>query len=132
MIMIAGGTGFGPVKAMVEHAIESGSQRRIDIYWGVRSEQDLYMSLPSEWAEKFKNINFVPVLSRPNEEWKGRTGYVHEAVLEDFETLTEYEVYACGPPEMVKSAANTFVKKGMFENNFFNDSFDFAYQVSES
>jgi len=132
MIMIAGGTGFGPVKAMVEHAIESGSQRRIDIYWGVRSEQDLYMSLPSEWAEKFKNINFVPVLSRPNEGWKGRTGYVHEAVLEDFETLTEYEVYACGPPEMVKSAANTFVKKGMFENNFFNDSFDFAYQVSES
>jgi CDP-4-dehydro-6-deoxyglucose reductase len=90
------------------------------------------MSLPSEWAEKFKNINFVPVLSRPSEEWKGRTGYVHEAVLEDFETLTEYEVYACGPPEMVKSAANTFVKKGMFENNFFNDSFDFAYQVSES
>jgi CDP-4-dehydro-6-deoxyglucose reductase len=132
MIMIAGGTGFGPVKAMVEHAIESGSKRYIDIYWGVKSEQDLYMSLPNEWAEKFEHINFVPVLSSPDEDWKGRVGYVHEAVLEDFKTLTEYEVYACGPPEMVKSAANTFVEKGMLENNFFNDSFDFAYQVGES
>jgi len=130
--MVAGGTGFGPVKAMVEHALESGSQRKIHIYWGARSEQDLYMSLPSEWAEKFDNINFTPVLSMPDDSWKGRTGFVHEAVLADFKTLTNYEVYACGPPQMVRSAANTFVKKGMFENNFYNDSFDFAYQVGES
>ena len=130
MIMIAGGTGFGPVKAMVEHAIESGNRRKIDIYWGARSEQDLYMSLPSEWAEKFDYINFIPVLSMPDDNWQGRVGYVHDAVLTDFETLTDYEVYACGPPEMVKSAANTFVKKGLFEKNFFNDSFDFAHQVS--
>jgi CDP-4-dehydro-6-deoxyglucose reductase len=132
MIMVAGGTGFGPVKAMVEHALESGSQRKIHIYWGARSEQDLYMSLPSEWAEKFDNISFTPVLSIPDDSWKGRTGFVHEAVLADFKTLTNYEVYACGPPQMVRSAANTFVKKGMFENNFYNDSFDFAYQVGES
>ena len=132
MIMVAGGTGFGPVKAMVEHALESGSQRKIHIYWGARSEQDLYMSLPSEWADKFDNINFTPVLSMPDDSWKGRTGFVHEAVLADFKTLTNYEVYACGPPQMVRSAANTFVKKGMFENNFYNDSFDFAYQVGES
>ncbi len=132
MIMVAGGTGFGPVKAMVEHALESDSQRKIHIYWGVRSEQDLYMSLPSEWAENFEHISFTPVLSMPDETWNGRTGYVHEAVLADFKTLTGYEVYACGPPEMVRSAANTFVKKGMFENNFYNDSFDFSYQASES
>jgi CDP-4-dehydro-6-deoxyglucose reductase len=132
MIMVAGGTGFGPVKAMVEHALESGSQRKIHIYWGARSEQDLYMSLPSEWAEKFDNISFTPVLSIPDDSWTGRTGFVHEAVLADFKTLKNYEVYACGPPQMVRSAANTFVKKGMFENNFYNDSFDFAYQVSES
>jgi CDP-4-dehydro-6-deoxyglucose reductase len=131
VIMVAGGTGFGPVKAMVEHLIESGSQRKIDIYWGARSEQDLYMSLPGEWAEKFDHINFVPVLSMPNKDWKGRVGYVHEAVLTDFKTLTNYEVYACGPPAMVRSAANTFVKKGMFEKNFFNDSFDFAYQAGD-
>ncbi len=129
MIMIAGGTGFGPVKAMIEHEIESNSQRKIDIYWGVRSEQDLYMSLPYEWAEKHDHINFVPVLSMPDKSWQGRVGYVHEAVLEDFETLVNFEVYACGPPVMVTSAANTFVKKGMLEKNFFNDSFDFSHQT---
>ncbi len=132
IIMVAGGTGFGPVKAMVEHTLELGSQRDIHIYWGVRSKQDLYMSLPSEWAKEFEHISFIPVLSMPDNSWKGRTGYVHEAVLADFETLTNYEVYACGPPQMVRSAANTFVKKGMFENNFYNDSFDFAYQVGEA
>ncbi|SMN17227.1 CDP-6-deoxy-delta-3,4-glucoseen reductase-like [uncultured Candidatus Thioglobus sp.] len=132
MIMVAGGTGFGPVKAMVEHAFESDSQRKIHIYWGARTEQDLYMNLPNEWAEEFDHISFTPVLSRADDSWKGRTGYVHEAVLADFKTLTNYEVYACGPPQMVRSAANTFVKKGMFENNFYNDSFDFAYQASES
>lgn len=132
MIMVAGGTGFGPVKAMVEHAIESGSKRDIHIYWGVRSEQDLYMMLPSEWAKTYSNISFTPVLSIPDESWKGRVGYVHEAVLSDFDTLKNYEVYACGPPEMVKSAANTFSQKGMFENNFFNDSFDFSYQASKA
>ena len=89
------------------------------------------MSLPSEWAEQFDHINFVPVLSMPDDNWAGRVGYVHEAVLADFDTLTNYEVYACGPPAMVRSAANTFVKKGLFEKNFFNDSFDFAHQASE-
>ncbi|MDC9727010.1 MAG: CDP-6-deoxy-delta-3,4-glucoseen reductase [Candidatus Thioglobus sp.] len=132
MIMVAGGTGFGPVKAMVEHAIESNTQRKIDIYWGARTEQDLYTDLPQTWAKEYDYINFIPVLSQADEQWQGRTGYVHEAVLADFETLTNYEVYACGPPEMVRSAANTFVKKGMFENNFYNDSFDFAYQAGQS
>ncbi len=132
MIMVAGGTGFGPVKAMVEHAIESGSHREIHLYWGARTEQDLYMDLPNEWAKTYDNISFIPVLSRADDQWQGRTGYVHDAVLADFETLTNYEVYACGPPEMVSSAANTFVKIGMFENNFYNDSFDFAYQANES
>ncbi|WP_428086286.1 CDP-6-deoxy-delta-3,4-glucoseen reductase [Candidatus Thioglobus sp.] len=130
IIMVAGGTGFGPVKAMVEHAIESASERNIHIYWGVRSEQDLYMTLPSKWADEFDNISFTPVLSKADESWKGRTGYVHEAVLADFDNLVNYEVYACGPPEMVRFAANTFVKKGLFENNFFNDSFDFSHQAS--
>ena len=132
IIMVAGGTGFGPVKAMVEHAIESESERSMHIYWGVRDKQDLYMQLPYEWANAHKNISFTPVLSQVNDQWQGKKGYVHEVVLDDFETLTDYEVYACGPPEMVRQAANTFVKKGMFEDNFFNDSFEFSYSADTS
>lgn len=126
ILLVAGGTGFGPVKAMVEHAIEAQIDREIFIYWGVRDTQDLYSDLPKQWADAHENIHFVPVLSQSTGHWDGATGYVHEQVLADFETLVDYDVYACGPPQMVKSAANEFVKLGMNERNFFSDAFEFA------
>ncbi len=105
VILVAGGTGFGPIKAIIEHAIANKLNRQIYLYWGVRDEVDFYMDLPSQWANDYDNIHFIPVLSEPNDEWQGRTGFVHESVLNDFDDLTGYEVYACGPPKMVKSAA---------------------------
>jgi CDP-4-dehydro-6-deoxyglucose reductase len=127
VILVAGGTGFGPIKAIVEHAIEINLKRQIYIYWGVRDEVDLYMNLPQQWVNEYNNIHFVPVLSEPNEQWKGRTGFVHESVLVDFDDLTGYEVYACGPPTMVKAAADTFLDQGMIKDNFFSDAFEFAF-----
>ncbi len=127
VILVAGGTGFAPIKSIVEHAVITKLKRQIYIYWGVRDECDLYMDLPQQWAETYDNIHFVPVLSESNEVWQGRTGFVHECVLADFEDLTGYEVYACGPPAMVKSTANTFVAQGMIKDNFFSDAFVFAY-----
>ncbi|QKQ23682.1 CDP-6-deoxy-delta-3,4-glucoseen reductase [Candidatus Ruthia endofausta] len=128
IILVAGGTGFGPVKAMVEHAIETKSKQTIHIYWGARDEKDLYTDLPKQWAKSHENISFIPVLSQANSAWKGRTGYVHESVLVDFEYLVDYEVYACGPPAMVKAVADTFVKRGMFKEDFFSDAFEFAFE----
>ncbi|WP_024792174.1 CDP-6-deoxy-delta-3,4-glucoseen reductase [Candidatus Ruthturnera calyptogenae] len=128
IILVTGGTGFGPVKAMIEHAIETKSRRMIHIYWGVRDEKGLYTDLPEQWAKSHENISFIPVLSQANSAWKGRTGYVHESVLADFEHLVDYEVYACGPPAMVKAASNTFVKRGMFKENFFSDAFEFSFE----
>ncbi|BBB23520.1 CDP-4-dehydro-6-deoxyglucose reductase [Isorropodon fossajaponicum endosymbiont JTNG4] len=130
IILVAGGTGFGPVKAMVEHAIETKSRRIIHIYWGVRDEQDLYTDLPKQWAKSHENISFTPVLSQANSAWKGRTGYVNESVLADFEHLVDYEVYACGPPAMVRAAADTFVKRGILKEDFFSDAFEFAFEGS--
>ncbi|SMM97867.1 CDP-6-deoxy-delta-3,4-glucoseen reductase-like [uncultured Candidatus Thioglobus sp.] len=126
VILIAGGTGFGPIKSIVEHAIFTKLNRKIYIYWGVRDEVDMYMDLPQQWAKENDNIDFVPVLSEPNNDWQGKTGYVHEVVLQDFDDLTGYEIYACGPPVMVKSAATTFVEHGMIKDNFFSDAFVFA------
>ena len=129
IIMVAGGTGFGPVKAMVEHAIDIGITRQIHIYWGARNEDDLYSDLAYKWDQEHDNVNFVPVLFQEDGgSWQGRKGYVHESVLEDFDNLTEYEVYACGPPEMVKATADTFTSKGMFKDSFFADSFEFSSQ----
>ena len=130
VILMAGGTGFAPIKSIVEHAIATKLNREIYIYWGVRDEVDLYMDLSQQWADENDNIHFVPVLSQPNEDWQGRKGFVHESILEDFEDLTGYEVYACGPPEMVKSAAKRFVEQGMIQDNFFSDAFVFAFTKS--
>jgi len=127
VILVAGGTGLGPIKSIVEHAIATKLNRQIYLYWGVRDEVDLYMDLPQQWADEHDNIHFIPVLSEANEAWQGRTGFVHASVLEDFDDLTGYEVYACGPPVMVKAAAKTFVEQGMIKDNFFSDAFVFAF-----
>lgn len=127
MILVAGGTGFAPVKSIVEHAIISQLNRKIYIYWGVRDEVDLYLDLPKKWAETYDNINFVPILSKANDTWQGRRGLVHEGVLQDFEDLTGYEIYACGTPNMVKCAAKSFIEQGMIPDNFFSDAFVFDF-----
>lgn len=129
MIMLAGGTGFAPIKAIVEHAIAEEIHRPIHIYWGVRAKRDLYLAeLPQQWAETHDNIHFTPVLSEPMEDdnWQGRTGFVHEAVLADFQDLSAYEVYACGPPVMISAAKTGFSTQGLDPDNFYSDAFEIA------
>ena len=130
IIFIAGGTGFGPIKAILEYLVTTDSQRDVHLYWGVRDEVDLYSSLPSEWADKYSNISFVPVLSEANGAWRGEHGNVHESVIRDFVDLSDYEVYACGPPIMVKAAAKNCLEKGLKKENFYSDSFEYAFESS--
>ena len=127
ILMIAGGTGFAPIKGIIEHILSEQDTRPIYLYWGVRTEGDLYMrDLAEQWAAEHDNIHFVPVLSEPDENWKGRTGYVHDAVLSDFDDLSTFDIYACGPPAMIKAAESSFQDKGMKKEQFYYDSFDFA------
>ena len=126
IIFIAGGTGFGPIKAIIENLILTNSSRTVYLYWGVRTEQDFYLNLPSEWSEKHSNISFIPVLSEPDSSWSGMSGYVHEVVMKDFENLIDFEVYACGPPVMVKAAAKSCIENKLNKENFFSDSFEYA------
>lgn len=123
IIFLAGGTGFAPVKSMVEALISSHSSRKVCIYWGMNSGKDFYSQLPNEWAEKFDNITFIPVVSGIDAEWDGRTGLVHHAVLQDFQEMTDYCVYACGSPHMIAAAKEDFVKVGLSEKKFFSDAF---------
>ncbi|MGK2951386.1 MAG: CDP-6-deoxy-delta-3,4-glucoseen reductase [Thiobacillus sp.] len=130
MIFIAGGTGFAPIKGMLEHAFAEHTDRDLVLYWGVRSLKDLYMAdLPQQWQAEHPNFSFIPVLSNPEsgDHWQGRTGYVHQAVLADFADLSGYQVYACGAPAMVDSARDSFVTtRGLPEDEFFADSFVYA------
>ncbi len=130
MIFIAGGTGFAPIKGMLEHAFAERTDRDLVLYWGVRSLKDLYMAeLPQQWLAEHPNFSFIPVLSQPEpgDRWQGRTGLVHEAVLADFADLSGYQVYACGAPAMVDSAREAFTQtRGLPEDEFFADAFVYA------
>lgn len=130
MILLAGGTGFAPIKAIVEHAISEKCERPIFIYWGAKARVDLYQNaLPEQWAATHANISYVPVLSEPavDDAWSGRTGFVHEAVLTDFPDLSGYQVYACGSPVMIDVAKRDFVERCRLpEEEFFADPFTFS------
>ena len=130
MLLVAGGTGFAPIKAIVEHAIAENSTRSMDIYWGGRERADLYLlSVAERWAHEHPAIRFVPVLSdTPQcEKWGGRIGFVHAAAMQDFPDLSGHQVYVCGSPAMVAAARRDFVGHCKLpENEFFADSFEFA------
>ena len=127
LIMMAGGTGFAPLKGIVEHAFHIGLKNPIHFYWGVRSEQDLYLpELPAEWAERHPEFRFIPVLSEPGEEWRGRQGWVHEAVVADHPDMSGFDLYMSGPPPMVYAGKEAFLNAGMAEDRMFSDVFEWA------
>lgn len=129
IIMVAGGTGFAPVKGMIEHMIFNQIQRPVYLYRGARQVNDLYMDeLCQRWTQFMPNIQYIPVISDGNDgdSWDGRRGLVHQAVLEDHADLSRFEAYVCGAPGMVDIAKETFVKQGLPEEEFYSDAFTFA------
>jgi CDP-4-dehydro-6-deoxyglucose reductase, E3 len=129
IILMGGGTGFAPLKGMLEHAFHIGLDRPLHLYWGARAKVDLYLhELPRQWEKARPNFRYTPVLSepRPEDDWTGRTGWVHEAVAADYPDLSGYEVYMSGPPEMIDAAKPAFAARGLPEDQLFYDSFDYA------
>jgi CDP-4-dehydro-6-deoxyglucose reductase len=119
IVMLASGTGFAPIKAICEYALERKVSRPITLYWGGRLKRDLYML---ELASAWPHVKFVPVLS--DEKWHGRMGFVHRAVMEDFPDMSAVQVYACGAPIVVESARRDFIQQCRLpENEFYADSF---------
>jgi CDP-4-dehydro-6-deoxyglucose reductase len=106
--------------------------RPMVLYWGARAKRDLYLpDLPGRWQQQSRNFTFIPVLSdpEPGDNWPGRTGLVHQAVLDDFADLSGYQVYVCGGPSMVDAARSSFIEtRGLPTEEFFADSFTYAVQ----
>ncbi len=127
IIFLVSGTGFAPIKAIVEHMLEAGTQRPAVLYWGGRRPHDLYLDeLPRQWESLLPDFQYVPVISEalPEDDWQGRTGFVHHAVMEDFPDLSAHQVYACGTPIMVESARRDFIRHNALpEDAFFADAF---------
>ena len=127
IVLVASGTGFAPIKSLVEDALQRGVERPMTLYWGGRRPKDLYMNaLAEKWAREHASFKYVPVISDalPEDQWQGRTGFVHHAVMRDFPDLSDYQVYACGVPIMVDSARRDFIAVCRLpEDEFYADSF---------
>lgn len=129
VILMGGGTGFAPLKAIVDHAVHAGIDRPIHVFWGARGRKDLYLhELAASWAEKHSNIAYTPVLSdpEPGDSWGGATGFVHEAVCASYPDLSDYQVYMSGPPAMIEAARAAFAGLGLPDEEIYFDSFDYA------
>ena len=126
IILLASGTGFAPIKAIIEHMQFKGITRSATLYWGGRRPTDLYMD---DWVRarqlEMPNLHYVPVISDalPADHWTGRTGFVHQAVLQDVRELCNHQVYACGAPIVVDSAQRDYLHAGLPPDEFFADSF---------
>ena len=135
-MFVASGTGFAPIKSILEDAFRAGSARPMTLYWGGRRPKDLYMdALPKQWAAEHANFKYAPVISDalPEDEWHGRTGFVHRAVMGDFPDLSPYQVYACGVPVMVDAARRDFIQQCRLpEDEFYADSFTTQADLASS
>jgi CDP-4-dehydro-6-deoxyglucose reductase len=140
VILIGSGTGFAPIKSMLEYTFtmqnKFSTKRKLTLYWGVRTKADLYLAeLANDWQRQHDNFKFIPVLSDalPTDNWSGREGLVHQAVLQDFDDLTKYQVYACGSPVMVKAAYSDLTnQRKLPKDEFFSDIFTPSASTSSS
>lgn len=132
MLLIGGGTGIAPLLSILRHVIEKHIDRDMLLYWGVRSEQDLYAHATLEaLTRRATSLRYVPVLSEASPQWPGLTGWVHEAAFKDIQDLAAFEVYAAGPPAMIASVRREFDVRGVAPNRLYFDSFDYAPDTLE-
>ncbi|HKF97116.1 MAG TPA: NAD(P)H-flavin reductase, partial [Steroidobacteraceae bacterium] len=129
MLMVAGGTGFAPLKSILRHVLETGVEREIHFYWGARHAHDLYeQPRMLEWMQRHPQLSFTAVLSEATttEAAHDRAGLVHEAVLADHRDLSGFEAYAAGPPAMIEAIRTAFPAHGLPAERLYFDSFDYA------
>jgi CDP-4-dehydro-6-deoxyglucose reductase len=134
IVLIGGGTGFAPLKGILEHAFEIGVERPIHLFWGVRARRDLYLDeLPQQFVREHSNFSYTPVLSdpQPGDDWDGETGFVSDAVVRAIPDLSGHDVYMSGPPVMVEAGHALFMQHGLDESRFFSDAFAYA-AIAES
>jgi len=128
VLLVAGGTGFAPLKGIFEEISRAGFTQPIHLFWGSRAKKDLYQeSMVEQWV-KDHGIKYTPVLSdaKPDDNWQGETGFVHQAVIKAYPDLTAYAVYMAGPPQMIESCRDSFIAAGLDSQELHYDSFDYS------
>jgi CDP-4-dehydro-6-deoxyglucose reductase len=128
LLMVATGTGLAPLKAMLESLMDDPDCPPVSLYWGGRTSADLYFHDEiAQWAQRLYEFRYLPVLSRADERWAGRRGYVQHAVCDDYADLSEHAVYLCGSPAMIADAKRAFISQGASIEHLYADSFTFQH-----
>jgi CDP-4-dehydro-6-deoxyglucose reductase len=135
IIFVASGTGFAPIKSILEHCFFNNVRRQMVLYWGGKRPSDLYLNeLACGWQRQHANFTYIPVISDAlrEDEWHGRSGFVHHAVMQDFPDLSGYQVYACGAPVVVEAAHKDFTTQcALPDDEFFSDAFTPSVDTSK-
>jgi CDP-4-dehydro-6-deoxyglucose reductase len=128
-LLIGGGTGFAPLKAIIRHVLEKSLARDLHLFWGVRTRVDLYEhERVLEWTRTYPNLRYTPVLSdvAGGDPWPGRRGMVHEVVFEEYPDLASHEIYVSGPPALVEAVKSGALRRGLTPEYLHFDSFEYA------
>uniref|UniRef100_A0A486XVL3 NAD(P)H-flavin reductase n=1 Tax=Rheinheimera sp. BAL341 TaxID=1708203 RepID=A0A486XVL3_9GAMM len=124
VILVAGGTGFSYVYSIAQSIAAAQLDQPVFVYWGVREQTALYHNdVMQQWAAQNNKYRFIPVVQHPDENWQGRSGMVHEAVLADFVSLEAYDIYVAGPFAMAGVVRNVFIEQGAHREHMFADAF---------
>jgi CDP-4-dehydro-6-deoxyglucose reductase len=132
MIMMGGGTGFAPLKSMIEDLLAHDDKRPLHLFWGVRNRAELYLhEQAQQWADQYDHIQYSVALSEPGDEDTNDSfhGFVHEAVLAQYPELPGFDIYMSGPPAMVDAGRTAFLANGAEKRRVFFDSFEFGLDV---
>lgn len=126
ILLIAGGTGYSYARALLQALIDNGNSRPVWLYWGVRHEEQLYEGQEVQaWCNEVNFLHYVPVVQTPQGSWHGRTGLVHEAVLQDFASLDLYDIYVAGRFEMAAVVRESLRLRGVSDQHLFGDAFQY-------
>jgi CDP-4-dehydro-6-deoxyglucose reductase len=130
IVLVAGGTGFAPARAMLEGLFAQNSRREVHLFCGARSRRDMYWhDEVGAWASAQAHFTYVPVLSEPDADWTGERGFVHEAMIRALPDLSRHEIYLSGPPAMVRAGKHAAIAAGLDADHLFYDSFDYAFET---
>ena len=129
LLLVAASTGITQMKSIFEYLKHIGHVGDIFLYWGVLSDSDLSLDeLCKTWESENKNFKYIPVISEPetSPDWKGRTGLVSDAVLQDFMNLRDLLIYVSGGPDMVYATRESFMPHGLITKNMLSDMFSYS------
>ena len=133
LLMVAAGSGFSQIKALIEATLSIDPEREIHLYWSNRAAVGFYLpDLPQTWQNDFANFHYHPIIQQHADDWNGRAGWIYEVIHEDFDDLSNVDMFACGSPNMVFGTLDQLEPLGLKESNMHSDVFAYANRADFS